>query len=154
METFSNFLSVITPILTAVITGLMSILLSRVNSRIKRAELQAEARSDEAKAQEAHLNVIQNNQENISRNFELISELAHGHALLTAETERQRTGMKVLLRNSLMNEHRLLMKQGFISSYQLRDFEEAYDVYHKEGGNGTATRWLEEVRSLPVEDEF
>ncbi len=38
-------------------------------------------------------------------------------------------------------------------SNQLRDFQEAYDIYHREGGNGTATRWLKDVMSLPIQDE-
>ena len=89
----------------------------------------------------------------ISRNMAAIDELTKSLVKLTEETNRQGNGMRVLLRTSLHEDHKLLMKQGYISSNQLRDFQEAYDIYHREGGNGTATRWLKDVMSLPIQDE-
>lgn len=89
----------------------------------------------------------------ISRNMAAIDELTKSVVKLTEETGRQACGMRILLRSSLHEDHKLLMKQGFVASNQLRDFQEAYDIYHREGGNGTATRWLKDVMSLPIQDE-
>ena len=89
----------------------------------------------------------------ISRNIAAIDELTRSVVQLTEETSRQGNGMRVLLRASLHEDHKRLMKQGFVASNQLRDFQEAYDIYHREGGNGTATRWLKDVMSLPIQDE-
>ena len=89
----------------------------------------------------------------ISRNMAAIDELTRSVVQLTEETSRQGNGMRVLLRASLHEDHKRLMKQGFVASNQLRDFQEAYDIYHREGGNGTATRWLQDVMSLPIQDE-
>ena len=89
----------------------------------------------------------------ISRNMAAIDELTRSVLQLTEETNRQGNGMRVLLRTSLHEEHKLLMKQGFATSNQMRDFQEAYDIYHREGGNGTATRWLKDVMSLPIKEE-
>lgn len=89
----------------------------------------------------------------ISRNMAAIDELTRSVVQLTEETSRQGNGMRILLRSSLHEDHKLLMKQGFVASNQLRDFQEAYDIYHREGGNGTATRWLKDVMSLPIKEE-
>lgn len=89
----------------------------------------------------------------ISKNMDAIEELTKSVVKLTEETNRQGNGMRVLLRASLHEDHKRLMKQGFVASNQLRDFQEAYDIYHREGGNGTATRWLRDVISLPIQDE-
>lgn len=89
----------------------------------------------------------------ISKNMDAIEELTKSVVKLTEETNRQGNGMRVLLRASLHEDHKRLMKQGFVASNQLRDFQEAYDIYHREGGNGTATRWLKDIMSLPIQDE-
>lgn len=89
----------------------------------------------------------------ISRNMAAIDELTKSVVKLTEETNRQGNGMRILLRSSLYEDHKNLMRQGFVASNQLRDFQEAYDIYHREGGNGTATRWLKDVMSLPIQDE-
>ena len=89
----------------------------------------------------------------ISKNMAAIDELTKSVVKLTEETNRQGNGMRVLLRASLHEDHKRLMKQGVVASNQLRDFQEAYDIYHREGGNGTATRWLKDVMSLPIKEE-
>ena len=89
----------------------------------------------------------------ISKNMAAIDELTRSVVQLTEETSRQGNGMRVLLRASLHEDHKRLMKQGVVASNQLRDFQEAYDIYHREGGNGTATRWLKDVMSLPIKEE-
>ncbi len=89
----------------------------------------------------------------LSDKLQTIDELTRSVLQLTEETNRQGNGMRVLLRASLHEDHKRLMKQGFVASNQLRDFQEAYDIYHREGGNGTATRWLKDVMSLPIQDE-
>ena len=90
---------------------------------------------------------------NLSDKLQTVDELTRSVIQLTEETNRQGNGMRVLLRASLHEDHKLLMKQGFVASNQLRDFQEAYDIYHREGGNGTATRWLKDVMSLPIKEE-
>ena len=90
---------------------------------------------------------------NLSDKLQTVDELTRSVIQLTEETSRQGNGMRVLLRASLHEDHKRLMKQGFVASNQLRDFQEAYDIYHREGGNGTATRWLQDVMSLPIQDE-
>ena len=90
----------------------------------------------------------------ISRNMAAIDELTKSVVKLTEETGRQACGMRILLRSSLHDDHKSLMKQGYVTSNQLRDFQEAYNVYHQEGGNGTATRWLKDIMNLPIRDEL
>ena len=90
---------------------------------------------------------------NLSDKLQTVDELTRSVIQLTEETNRQGNGMRVLLRASLHEDHKRLMKQGFVASNQLRDFQEAYDIYHREGGNGTATRWLQDVMGLPIQDE-
>lgn len=92
--------------------------------------------------------------QSIAKNIKAIDELAESVVKLTEETARQGTGLRVLLRSSLHEDHKALMKQGFVTSNQLSDFQEAYDVYHQEGGNGTATRWLRDILDLPIRDEL
>ena len=89
----------------------------------------------------------------LSDKLQTVDELTRSVIQLTEETNRQGNGMRILLRSSLYEDHKNLMKQGFVASNQLRDFQEAYDIYHREGGNGTATRWLKDVMSLPIQDE-
>ena len=89
----------------------------------------------------------------LSDKLQTVDELTRSVIQLTEETNRQGNGMRVLLRASLHEDHKRLMKQGFVASNQLRDFQEAYDIYHREGGNGTATRWLQDVMGLPIQDE-
>lgn len=90
----------------------------------------------------------------ISRNMAAIEELTKSVVKLNEDSGRQACGMRILLRSSLHDDHKALMKQGYVTSNQLRDFQEAYNVYHQEGGNGTATRWLRDIMSLPIRDEI
>ncbi len=90
----------------------------------------------------------------VSKNMDAIEELTKSVVKLTEETGRQGCGMRILLRSSLHDDHKALMKQGYVTSNQLRDFQEAYNVYHQEGGNGTATRWLKDIMNLPIRDEL
>lgn len=83
-----------------------------------------------------------------------IEELTKSVVSLTEETTRQGYGMRILLRSSLHDDHTAIMRQGYVTSNQLWDFQEAYNVYHQEGGNGTATRWLRDIMSLPIRDEI
>lgn len=91
--------------------------------------------------------------EDLTTSMKVVEDLSKSVLALTEETNRQGNGMKVLLRASLHEDHKRLMKQGFVASNQLRDFQEAYDIYHTEGGNGTATRWLRDIVNLPIKDE-
>lgn len=137
-----DILTALSPVLVALTSGLAGLLLAKQNSRDKKSE-----------QRDIQLKAIERNQEQISKSFQLISDLAENHASLLSETARQRDALKILLRNSLMQDHTRLMEQGYLTSYQLRDFEESYSVYHSEGGNGTATKWLEEIKTLPIHDE-
>lgn len=88
----------------------------------------------------------------IQSNRDAMSEIAKSVSDLAEETSRQGQGMRILLRSSMQRDHQRLVDQGYVTSQQLRDFQEAYDIYHQEGGNGTAARWLEDVNNLPIED--
>lgn len=137
----SEILAALSPVFVALTTGLMAVVLAKVNARVKKAEDQDE-----------HLKSIQRNQESINKNLSLITDLANEQAKLIEELARLGSGMRILLRSSMQADHQRHIDRGYISSPQLRDFGEAYEVYHQEGGNGTATRWLEELKELPIRD--
>lgn len=56
--------------------------------------------------------------------------------------------MMLLMRRELRELHDSRMKDGFISSDSLGEFEEIYEVYHNLGGNGVGTVWKEDVEKL------
>ena len=63
-------------------------------------------------------------------------------------------GFKVIMRYMLQRYHAEYMIQGYITSHQLTEFLEAYEIYKAKGGNGTAKGWKEEICALPVRDDL
>lgn len=136
-----QLLNVLSPVLVAVATGLMAVLLARVNHRIKKDE-----QTDEV------LKTIEENQKSISANMGAIETLNMKHEELEKTLNRSQRANTVLLRDSMRSTHKRLMEQGSVTSHQLQDFEEAYNIYHESGGNGTATKYYEDIRKLDVKD--
>lgn len=60
------------------------------------------------------------------------------------------SGVRELLKSELKQKHSEYMMQEFISSDDLHNFEELYNCYHNLGGNGTGTKWYDEVLTLPL----
>lgn len=60
------------------------------------------------------------------------------------------SGVRELLKSELKQKHSEHMMQKFISSDDLHNFEELYNCYHNLGGNGTGTKWYDEVLTLPL----
>lgn len=56
--------------------------------------------------------------------------------------------MMLLMRRELRELHEKHVSEGFITSEQLGEFEEIYEVYHSLGGNGTGTVWKNDVEKL------
>lgn len=48
-----------------------------------------------------------------------------------------------------MNHHQHVTLDGFIDEDELEHIEKVYESYHALGGNGTADRWIRELRELP-----
>jgi len=61
-------------------------------------------------------------------------------------------GMRELIKMELKSKHGEYMDSNKISSEDLHNFEELYNCYHNLGGNGTGTKWYEEVLTLPIRD--
>lgn len=56
--------------------------------------------------------------------------------------------MMILMRRELRELHEKHMAAGSISSEELGEFQEIYEVYHELGGNGTGTVWKKDVEGL------
>lgn len=56
--------------------------------------------------------------------------------------------MMVLLRRELRELHDRYMADGVVTSEQLGEYNEIYDVYKDHGGNGTGTVWYADVNKL------
>jgi hypothetical protein len=61
-------------------------------------------------------------------------------------------GMQILLKENLKALHKEYVDNGHISSDELEDYEFQYNTYHSLGGNGTGTRYFEDVKKLPIKD--
>lgn len=62
--------------------------------------------------------------------------------------ENNSKGTMLLLRSQIIGYHDKYMELGEIPSYVYDNFNEMYDVYHKLGGNGTATKMKQEIEAL------
>lgn len=62
-------------------------------------------------------------------------------------------GTMLLLRVQLIGYHNKYTALGEIPSYEYDNFNEMYDVYHKLGGNGTATKMKQEIEALHLKKE-
>lgn len=63
-------------------------------------------------------------------------------------------GVMLQLRYMLQRYHTEYMLQEFITTEQYRNFEEIYNVYHSLKGNGTATKWFDEIKELEIRDDI
>lgn len=75
-------------------------------------------------------------------------EVGKKRKLSKALATASRNNMREILR---INHHQYAEIDGFITEDSLEHIEQVYDTYHCLGGNGTATRWMNEMRQLPRE---
>ena len=61
-------------------------------------------------------------------------------------------GIKEMLKSELKILHKEYMDRGNISSEELDNFNHLYEVYHLLGGNGTGTKYYDEVCQLQLLD--
>mgnify|MGYP006981402089 CR=1 FL=1 len=64
------------------------------------------------------------------------------------ERDANSRGTMLLLRVQMFEYHDKYMALGEIPSYAYDNFVEMYEAYHALGGNGTATKMYEEIKSL------
>lgn len=57
-------------------------------------------------------------------------------------------GIKILLRATLKEYHEKYMNQHYVTADELAEFREMYEAYHKLGGNGRGTVWMDDVDKL------
>lgn len=69
-----------------------------------------------------------------------------------SDREGTNKAVALLLRRELNELHERFMEKEHISSGQFATFQDIYDTYHDLGGNGTATRWYEDVKKKPIKD--
>lgn len=62
----------------------------------------------------------------------------------------ERGAIKNLLRSEIIDLHRHYMECGDIPIYGRENITELYNAYHELGGNGMATKLVDEVMSLPT----
>lgn len=62
----------------------------------------------------------------------------------------EREAIKSLLRSEIIDLHRHYMECGDIPIYGRENITEMYNAYHELGGNGMATKLVEEIRALPT----
>ena len=62
--------------------------------------------------------------------------------------ENDSRGLKLLLKSQMKEDHDKYIKRGSITSDELADFKEMYEVYHALKGNGQGTIWMEDVEKL------
>ena len=55
---------------------------------------------------------------------------------------------KNMMRQLIRNAHKQFCGLGQIDEDELEHIEQVYQVYHSLGGNGTANRWINELREL------
>ena len=61
-------------------------------------------------------------------------------------------GMKEILKCQLKERHKEYMDRKSITSEELDNFNHLYTVYNSLGGNGTGTKYHNEVLTLPILD--
>ena len=61
-----------------------------------------------------------------------------------------RLGVLALLRSEIIKEHAKCKENGFCSAYSINLVNDIYESYHQLGGNGVATKLIEEIRQLPI----
>ena len=61
--------------------------------------------------------------------------------------------LQCLLRYKLQDLHHRFMNEGGITPDEFRDFEQAYQVYHALGGNGTVEKMYHEIEKLEFKED-
>lgn len=61
--------------------------------------------------------------------------------------------LMLLLRHELKEYYQLYTDRGYISVEELSEYIELYETYHALGGNGLATKLLEEVKKIDVKGD-
>lgn len=59
-------------------------------------------------------------------------------------------GMVAILHNMVYTQGKMYIKQGEITTADLKDYEYLYEAYHAMGGNGTGTEIFERVKELKI----
>lgn len=67
---------------------------------------------------------------------------------LITKKDNDSKALKLLLRVMMEDKHEKFMNQHYISSDELAEFSEMYEVYHKLGGNGRGTVWMNDLNEL------
>lgn len=60
-------------------------------------------------------------------------------------------GIQALLRDRLIQSYNHYIDKGYCPIYAQENMSDMYEKYHALGGNGTATKLMNEVRELPTE---
>lgn len=55
---------------------------------------------------------------------------------------------KNMMRQIIRYSHKQYKAAGVVDEDQLEHIEQVYQVYHQLGGNGTADRWIKQLRDL------
>lgn len=61
-------------------------------------------------------------------------------------------GVRALLRREIIDVYNRYMGRGYCPIYTLEGVEDMYNAYKDLGGNGTITKLVEQLRSLPTEE--
>lgn len=61
--------------------------------------------------------------------------------------------LMLLLRHELKEYYHTYKNRGYISLSELEEYNEIYETYHALGGNGIATKMLEEVKKIDVKGD-
>lgn len=61
--------------------------------------------------------------------------------------------LMLLLRHELKEYYYTYKNRGYISLSELEEYNEIYEIYHALGGNGIATKMLEEVKKIDVKGD-
>lgn len=62
----------------------------------------------------------------------------------------EREAIKSLLRSEIITNHGRYMEKGEIPIYAQENVQAMYEAYHSLGGNGTVTKLVREIMSLPT----
>lgn len=60
--------------------------------------------------------------------------------------------LKILLRETLKLHYNEYMKRGSITTDELDNCNDIYEVYHQLKGNGTGTKMIKDLRNLDIKE--
>jgi hypothetical protein len=83
--------------------------------------------------------------QNVDRHEKDITEIKESQNALS-------NGMQILLKENLKKLHKEYMDRGHITSDEFDDYNFQYNTYHSLGGNGTGTKYFNEVSDLEIID--